>query len=402
MLKKLRVKFVAINMIIITAMLLLIFAAVYRSTAADLENESIRALQTLTQGIQQPGGVDSQVGKVRMPHFTIRINFSGDVSVSGTSYLDLTDKALIRSLIQDVYTYDGTTGYLRQYNLQFARGTTMGQQYVIFVDVSGQRTALNALVRTGVIVGIISLGAFLIISILLARWAVRPVEKAWQQQRQFVSDASHELKTPLTVIMSNAELMQSDADEQSKIQFTENILTMSRHMRSLVEGLLELARADNGQIKKQFADVELSTLVNDTLLPFEAVLYEQQLLLQSEISPEIRIYGSEGYMRQVVEVLIDNAIKYASPGVVKVKLQRQSKGQCLLTVSNPGEPIPREELEKIFDRFYRTDKARSRTGSFGLGLSIAKSIVTEHGGKIWAESNETGNCFFVQLPRVSF
>lgn len=225
------------------------------------------------------------------------------------------------------------------------------------------------------------------------------LQQTEESRRQFVSDASHELKTPLTVIMSNAELLQNpDCEEESRGQFAGNILSMSYRMRSLVEGLLELARADNGQIKKNFAAVDYSKLVSDSLLPFEPVMYERGLILESKIEPGITMTGSEQYLRQLGDILLDNAAKYSAPGIVAVELRRGAKGQCLLTVSNPGEPIPREDLKRIFQRFYRSDKARTGTGSFGLGLSIAESIVTEHKGRIWAESNSTGNRFCVQLP----
>ncbi len=397
MLKKLRTKFVIINMVIITAMLLVIFGVVYRFTATNLEQESTAALQTLSQAVQQPGSPGNKRPPVQLPYFTLRISLWGEITASGNTYFDLSDPELLQELIQQVYTSDTATGTLEQYGLRFSRSASPGQQYVVFVDISGQTSALQALVQTGAIVGLIALAVFWLISILLARWAVRPVEKAWQQQKQFVSDASHELKTPLAVIMSNAELLQDQAPEDTS-GYAANIVTMSRQMRSLVEGLLELARADNGQIQKQFTDVDYSTLVEEALLPFEAVLYEQQMILSAQIQPEIRVMGSAQYLRQVIDILIDNAQKYGAPGTVSVCLCRQGKNQCLLTVANPGEPIPTEELEKIFHRFYRADKTRSRTGSFGLGLSIAQSVVSEHGGKIWAESNPTGNCFFVQLP----
>ena len=166
---------------------------------------------------------------------------------------------------------------------------------------------------------------------------------------------------------------------------------MSHQMRHLVEGLLELARADNGQTKNAFAKIDYSKLVSDSLLPFEPVLFERGLTLEGCIEPGITLTGSAQHLHQVVDILLDNAGKYASPGIVMVTLQRQGRGNCLLTVSNPGEPIPQPELERIFERFYRVDKARSRTGSFGLGLSIARSIIQNHNGKIWAQSNSTGN-----------
>lgn len=397
MLKKLRLKFVLINMGIVAAMLLVIFSTVYHFTKADLENQSLSVLQNLTQSAQQPGGLHEPGRNVQLPYFIIQINIHGDVIASGHTYYDLTDAAFLQELIQYVYTAQSPTGMIDAYALRYSRVSSVGSQKLIFVDVSSQDAALTTLVQVCVLIGLISLVAFLGISLLLARWAVKPVEKAWQQQRQFISDASHELKTPLTVIMSNAELLQSDQyDNQDRQQFAESILSMSYRMRHLVEGLLELARGDNGQTTKAFTQLDYSRLVEDALLPFEPVLFERNLTLEASIEPQIMLTGSPGHLQQVVDILLDNAAKYGTPGIVEVTLQRQGR-TCLLRVSNPGQPIPKEDLTRIFERFYRVDKARTG-GSFGLGLSIAQSIVDAHKGKIWAQSNETGNCFFVQLP----
>lgn len=393
MLKKLRLKFVLVNMVIVTCMLLVIFGLTVEHTKSELDRECESALQTLAYGAQHPGE------GIRLPYFVIQINIHGNVSISGSSYHDLADEDFIQDLIQSVYTEEKTSGYLDEYELRYVVASGMFSQKLVFVDVSGHRAALDTLIQGCCIIGVAALVAFLVISILLARWAVKPVEKAWQQQKQFISDASHELKTPLTVIMSNAELLQSpEFDEKNKKQFADSILTMTRQMRNLVEGMLELARTENGQVKKSFAKVELSQKVSDALLPFEPVFFEKGLILESRIQPNIVLQGSWDHLRQVLEVLLDNAAKYAAKGIVHVNLQRQGRGHCLLTVSNPGQPIEPKDLERIFERFYRVDAARSRTGSFGLGLSIARAIVREHNGKIWAQSNETGNCFFVQLP----
>ena len=168
-------------------------------------------------------------------------------------------------------------------------------------------------------------------------------------------------------------------------------------MKDLVEGMLELTRVDNGQVKKAFTQVDLSDLVGRSLLEFEPVLFEQGLTLEARICPDVHMTGNSRYLKQVVDILLDNAAKYSDPGVVDVGLYKSGKS-CLLTVANPGTPILEQEREKLFERFYRADRARTRNGSFGLGLSIAKSVVEEHGGKIWVTANPTGNCFCVQLP----
>lgn len=399
MLKKLRLKFIVINMGIVAAMLLVIFGLIYHFTERDMEKQSINAIQNLTQGLQQPTGWNGGRVDVKLPYFVIQVNLWGDVTVSGNTYLDLTDEGLIQELIEQVVKSGEQMGRIPKYDLLFSRVSSLGNQKLIFVDLAAQHAALRSMIQMCILVGAVSLIAFLGISILLARWAVKPVDKAWMQQKQFISDASHELKTPLTVIMSNAELLQSpDCDEENRLQFASGILTMSQQMRTLVEGMLELARADNGQVKKAFAPLDYSKLVTDALLPFEPLLFERELILQSDIEPGIILNGSEQYLHQLVDILLENAGKYSAPGIVAVNLRRIARGQCLLTVANPGEPIPAAELQRIFERFYRTDRARSRTGSFGLGLAIAKSIVQEHGGRIWAESNATGNRFSVQLP----
>ena len=239
----------------------------------------------------------------------------------------------------------------------------------------------------------------MLISWLLARWAVKPVETAWQQQRQFVADASHELKTPLTVIMTNAELLNSpDFDETRRSQFAAHILTMSRQMRQLIEEMLDLARTDSGQSTLIFSQVDLSRLISDAVLPFEPVFFEAGLTLAVDIQPGLTVRGSQQHLRQTVDILLDNARKYAAPsGEISVTLTRCG-GRCRLAVSNPGPGISKADLQNIFKRFYRADEAHPQLGSYGLALSIARNIILRHRGRIWAESKNGRNTFFVELP----
>ena len=397
MLKKLRLKFILINMTIVTAMLLVILGMVFHFTKKDLDKQRENALHAISLAIQQPAFLDKDIKDLRLPWFVIRVNLFGEVTVSGATYHDLQDAAFLETLIKAVYASPDAEGMLEEHRLAYRKLQEPGATSLIFVDTAAQDAALRAQFNTSAIIGLGSLLVFCCISILLARWSIRPVERAWQQQKQFVSDASHELKTPLTVIMSNAELLQGQDGEDHR-QYADNIMVMSRQMRHLVEGLLELSRAENGQIRKNFVPLSLSQLIEDGLLPFEPVFYEKNLLLEGKIEPEIRVSGNAQYLQQLLDILLDNAGKYAVPGIVAVELRRLGRNQCILMVSNPGAPIPEDELEKIFDRFYRRDAARSRTGSFGLGLAIAKAVALEHGGKIWAESNATGNRFCVQLP----
>ena len=213
-----------------------------------------------------------------------------------------------------------------------------------------------------------------------------------------MADASHELKTPLTVIMTNAELMQGDdTSEEDRKTYAGNILGVTYQMRSLVENMLEMARVDNGTVKMQFSTVDFSQLVSDAVLSFQLLYEEKGIGLLCTVPDGVVINGSEQHLYQVMDVLLDNALKYSTVGsMVNVKLVNNGRN-CLLSVANSGEPISKEDLKNVFKRFYRADKARAMNGSYGLGLSIAESIVEAHKGKIWAESENGTNIFHVQL-----
>ena len=396
MLKKLRFRLVAVTMLIVFAMLCAIFALTFSLTRNGLEQQSMTMMETIASDPLQLNWPNTSS---RLPYFTLRVSLFGEIRVTGTSYYDISDPELLADLVSAVAEAGTDTGLLKEYALRFYRTAYGGSEYIIFADVSSEAATLRALARTCVFIGLGSLAVFFLLSLLLARWAVKPVEKAWKQQTEFVSDASHELKTPLTVILTNAEMLRSpEAGPEEKERYSANILSMAERMRSLVESLLSLARADNGVLPASFEDVDLSALVSEAVLPFEPVFFERGLTLESRIEPGITVRGSGSYLRQVTDILLDNARKYASGGTVTLTLEKAAHSKALLRVYSPGEIIPEEERESIFRRFYRIDKARDGDGSYGLGLAIARSIVTEHRGKIWCEGAENGNCFCVQLP----
>ena len=397
MLRKLRLKFVIINMAIVTAMLCVIFGLIYHSTRVDLEQENLNMMRAIASfpALDRPGRPDQPPEEVRLPYFTLQIEADGTVSAFGGGYYDLSDGKFLQDLADKVMAAGGDTGVLEEYNLRFCRLPTPMGERLVFSDISSERATLDSLVRTCLLIGSLSFLAFLGLSLLLARWAVRPVERAWQQQRQFVADASHELKTPLAVITTNAELLQGTQESGP----ASHILSTARQMRQLVEGLLELARADGGASETPMARVDWSALVEEALLPFEPVFFERGLTLTPRVQPGLAVWGRADQLRQAVDILLDNAQKYAvSPSAVYLHLDRVNHNRCLLMVENRADPLSPQELEDIFKRFYRTDRARSRDGSFGLGLPIAKQIVSAHRGRIWAESREGRVRFYIELP----
>lgn len=400
---KLRYQFVVITMSIVTIMLCIIMFLIYFFTKMNMENNSINMMQNIADHPFLPHPPNEMQDDVRLPYFTLKLSAQGDLVATGGGYYDLSDEDFLKDLIDAAFSSPDRIGIIEEYNLRFYHKDTSASQILVYADISHERAILSNLIRNCILIGMACFLIFLSISFLLANWVIKPVDKAWKQQQQFIADASHELKTPLTVIMTNAELIQNpDYDAISHITFASSILAMSKQMRSLVDQMLELAHADNIQYNTSFSAVDFSRLVSDAMLPFEPIFFEKGLILQTEIAEGISVNGNPSQLRQVLDILLDNAQKYSrEKGTTQITLQKRGKGHCLLSVANEGEEIPAKDLDNLFKRFYRADKARSRTGSFGLGLSIAETIITRHKGKIWAESKNNVNTFFVELGRNS-
>lgn len=403
MIKKLRTKFILITMSIVTVMLCVIFGLIYYFTKNSLETANISMMQNLASNPFRLRILNEASEDIHLPFFTLELNPNGVLTVAGGGYYDLSDETFLMNLFNQTLANPEHIGIIDEYNLRFCKVFTPTAQTIVYSDISSELATLGSLIKTCVFIGFISFWAFLGLSFWLAQWAVKPIDTAWKQQRQFVADASHELKTPLTVIMTNAELIQNpEYDDDSRTKFCSSILVMTRQMRRLVEQMLELARADNVQTQTLFSRIDLSALTSDAVLPFEPVFYEKNLVLESEITENILINGDAAQLRQVMDILLDNAQKYSrSSGTTWVTLKRHGKHHVVLSVANEGEPIAAEDLKNLFKRFYRADKARTRDGSFGLGLSIAETIVTQHNGRIWAESSSGVNTFSVELHCIT-
>ena len=222
-----------------------------------------------------------------------------------------------------------------------------------------------------------------IISLLLSKWIVKPVKESFEKQKRFISDASHELKTPLTIISANADVLEEDIGENKWLNYIKAEALM---MNSLVNKLLTLARLESVSNKESFSKINFSKIVMGAAMPFESIAFESGISLNYEIDNDIYIFGDEYELKQVVAILIDNAIKHTeNKGHIIVSL-KHSRNKVILKVMNDGEEIAIDDREKIFDRFYRGDESRNRDDKrYGLGLAIAKAIVENHKGKIKVE-----------------
>ena len=301
-------------------------------------------------------------------------------------------------MLQECLTQKQEEGTLRTYNLRYLRQDNGLFQKIAFVDTSMQQATLQEMMSSHIQIAVAAFFLLLAISIALARWATAPVEKAWRQQRQFLSDASHELKTPLTVILSNAELLQAAPLSDKPARWSENIRMEAQQMKNLVEEMLTLTRADNMPHTAVLEEVSLSDIAADCALAFEPVAFEAGKPLDYHLAEDVTVLGDRDKLRQLVSVLLDNAIKYGQDGgTITLTLQKTDR-HARLIVTNPGEPIPPEQLKRLFERFYRADASRGEKSGFGLGLPIANTIAAEHKGTLKAESDAASTRFLFTIP----
>lgn len=394
MIRKLRLKIVGISLVTVAAVLLSALVILALSTHSQMvrssESHLIAALEGKTDKNELPGSSGQ-------PCFVAEIFTGGTIRLSGSSYYNLENQDLVLNIVRAALEGKSDSGVLKDYSLRYMRRAGAVSVRIAFTDCSMERATMRSLLLRS---GLVTLAALLVLTGLsywLAGFAVRPVRRAWQEQKQFVSDASHELKTPLTVILSSTELAAGEQDPEKTRQYVEGIRAESLRMKALVEDMLTLARTESGT-RPETEAVDLSDTVLESVLAFEPVAFESGRELVYDIQPELTVMGSGVQLRRLTDILLDNAVKYAAEGT-PIRLLLRQEGRCAaLRVENRGETIPAEKLRHIFDRFYRADESRSGGEGFGLGLAIAQSIAQSHGGSIGCASEEGVTRFIVTLP----
>ncbi|NLU53038.1 MAG: HAMP domain-containing histidine kinase [Clostridiaceae bacterium] len=257
---------------------------------------------------------------------------------------------------------------------------------IVFMDDRIAADNANQLLFISLSIGAASMLVLFIVSVFLANWLIKPVQEAFEKQKRFISDASHELKTPLSVIGTNADVLENEIGSNRWLTY---IKSETARMSQLVTNLLTLAKLDDQDIKPAFSDFNLSKAIMSVVLPFESTAFEQKIHFTFDIPDNIFYKGDENGIKQVAVILTDNAFKHTEKnGEIRITL-RQSANKRIFEVYNTGQGIDEAEKGKIFERFYRADQSRSRAnGSYGLGLPIAKSIIGMHKGKITVESEK--------------
>lgn len=436
MFKRLRNRFLMMNMVIISIIMLVAFTTIYVITYQNVHRDIDMKLQQVSEfyhkaGDGRPGGMgpmdnglevapegiedQAQVedrsmrrgdkGLTQAPELSVSFALLTDNEgnlLDTDSRFDMEEDFYSEALAQasaspareGEFTLDGTRW---AYTIQ----NNPAGELIVYLDVTAQLRIITTLIYTFSIVALGMLIVIYVTSRYFANRSIAPVREAFDKQKRFIADASHELKTPLAVINTNADVLLAAGEEtiESQAKWLHHIKSETERMKTLTNDLLYLTQMDDAREHVMFVPFDLSEAVESVILTMEAVIFEKELNFSYDIEPGLKLTGSSEQMKQVVMILLDNAIKYTNPkGDIRLELKKHHN-HLQLKVSNTGEGIAPEHIGKIFDRFYRADASRTRkSGGYGLGLAIAKSIVEQHKGRIEVKSvpQETTS-FYVHL-----
>lgn len=396
MIKKLQRKFVVIAMLSILLVMIVLVSSINIINFLNIDKECNNLLNLLVRYSGVFPAVDtiykdemrglkiSVETRFQTRYFTILTDEEGTVLETNLGQIAAVSEEEAIWYAQRVLRRRKSDGYEGNYKYRVAEED--GNKLIIFLDCSSQiNIAVSYLMVCIVIAATCALVVFILVSVL-SRRAIQPIIRNLEKQKQFITDAGHELKTPLAVILADTEVLELT---EGKNEWTQSIRSQTNRLDGLVKNLLMLARTDEEQMEKVFSEFDVKVAVSEMVKTFEPVAETKNRHIELRAENGIGMRGNEFDIRQLVSILVDNAIKYSNEGgKIEVVLYCQGKS-IYLRVFNTGENIPIKHLENMFDRFYRGDASRSReTGGYGIGLSIAKSIVREHKGNIGARSQD--------------
>lgn len=409
MIQKLHHKFVKVNLMLAALVLFIacvIACVVYgyvlkTATYHALEQAMINDDVTMIDVYENP----SYLIKIRyVPVAVMLVNNDGTIKeVMIDKGANISNDVMEKSA-KKIVKQNSPNGTVSEFSLRYICKKQDNGFKIAVVNINFEYKSMRNLMLLLFIIWIFCMIAFWLISRSLFKEALAPVQDAWNKQRRFVADASHELKTPLTVMLANFSVLLSHPndtiDEQRK--WLINSRDEALNMQKLVESLLILARSDAAIDLPEMKSVHLSDLLLNSALSFEAVAFEKDIKMNTQIAPNIYVKGDEQSLKQLISILLDNAVKYAGKnGEINVKLFKYDVKYIIMQVQNTGQPIPSHELPHIFERFYRGEQMRSEVSGHGLGLAIAYKIVQIHNGKITAQSSKSqGTKMQVVLHRI--
>ena len=327
---------------------------------------------------------DKEVMPVLMDTTAYTVIYNDDnkvIDILNFTQNDVSDEE-IKSIAQEILKSNDSKSGINIRNLYFNNYSYSfkGHNSLTILDNSFVKEKLQSLIKTSIFIFVLLEIVIIVVSIKITSWIIKPVIETFNKQKQFIADASHELKTPIAVIMANSEALEKEPNEK---KWLNNIKSESERMNELITNLLDLAKLENGKNKEIYNVEDLSKIAEISVLTFESLMFENKIKFEYNIQKDLKLKCNSVQIKQLIAILLDNAIKHSEEnGKIKVFLEKQ-KNDIILSVSNKGKEIPKEIRDKIFERFYRADESRNRESNrYGLGLAIAKNIVVNHNGKI--------------------
>ncbi|MFV0440852.1 MAG: sensor histidine kinase [Lachnospirales bacterium] len=429
MIRKLKWQFVLVNVLLICLVVLPTFSYMHISLKNDMYKDSVEAIEKGLKEFAQEGSSlmddrlkyrpfepkidppDDTGGHSYFNTFFVRIDSDQIVEEVYTRTNFIIDDETINEILKLVISSGETNGHLDSLNLRYMVLDTVsytGEHYrtIGFADTSYEDKMLQDQLQNLIIVGIVIIVGVFLISIFLSNLVIKPIEKSWKQQKQFVSDVSHELKTPTSIILANTSILSMNDELTEDKKWVDYIDIEARRMKKLIEDLLFLSKSDYNVNDEVLSNCSLNNIVMESILPFEAIVFEDERNLKFDINvssdenDNIEVLCDQNQLKQLVAIFLDNAIKYAiEDSVINVSLTKEAN-KGILEFNNMTEYIDKDELSKIFNRFHKVDKARTRQdSSYGLGLSIAKEIIHKHKGKVNVVCDkDKGITFKIQFP----
>ncbi len=384
MISRLRCKFVAITMIIVMSIMLVAFYSNYYIIKSSMYDQSITTLETALR--------TGKTGDYKT--FLVIKDLSGIQQEQGRERKD------VNELVNIALTRSDDVGDIEDKQLRFMKIKVRGGVLIAFTSILEELETLANMTRLSTIIIACCAIVFLGISIFLAYLTTKPVSESLKKQKQLIADASHELKTPITAILASSDILLSDELNEDKRNWLNGIKTSAEDMSFLVSDMLSLAGSDAERAKPVMEPINFSELVVSVCLNYEVLFFESGKKFKYLAEDNIFINGNANQLKQYIKIFLDNAGKHSNNGAsINVSL-KTDQDKAILVVHNTGTPIPSDELHKIFERFYRVDKARdTKTGS-GLGLSIAKRIAETHSTKIGVISDSSGTYFFTNFKTI--
>lgn len=413
MIKRLKRQFVLITMIIVGIIIVSLFTAIcvltynsqMRQAVDFLEQEVSSPLGLHNNGMPNenmpqptpPSNDFSQLPKIYA--FKVYVDNSGNVYSLNKSNDDI-DDTHIDDAVEAALSEDRASGRIKSKSLIYFKKLTQGGTIIAFTPSDSVDNALYDTMLICLILCVLSLLIFFLLIERLSAYVIKPVKKAWELQRQFVADASHDLKTPITVILANNDILLSHKEStvESQEQWIKSTEGEALKMKGLVTQMLELAKAETPSMNLALEKTNLSTETEAEILQLEPIAFEKQITIDASIKENVVIKTNKDSYLRILQSLLDNAIKY-SPNKSTVKVSLQEDKQRVILLVNNAQYINGEDLTHIFERFYRADKSRSE-GGYGLGLSIAKSLAQGLGGDLGVKSSlDDGTTFALILKK---